>query len=331
VDIAQAGLLRTSGRGSLSRNFSEVWYYVDNQFINEFGDATVNVAFSSPFANTKAVGGGGPGVSAVPSDPCIASYSEADVDLAKQDVENQINNLSNSYTGDDTIDDDIDRQIADLDDELRQLDSSFPFGNDPCVWEFEEGEDLFTFGSFGPFGNPEIGYDVEWSILGNGVSERLQGAIQDGVNPLDPSIQDGWVTLNTPAPSSLVPGDYSLFVSVSLLPPLDPLTGNAAGRFFYTSSEPGWEVDIEQVCRIPASGGPDVCGFNSVDRFTGDVVDTPTSFFSRVGEILRIVPAATPPDGGPVAVSAPSTLSAVVAGLLLLVRRRRARSLAAAK
>lgn len=320
VEIAQARLLRFSGRGSLSREFSETWYYVDNQFIDEFGNATFDVSSGSTFVSSKAVGGGGPGVNAVPSDPCIASFTQAQVDSAIADVEDQIRFLQNSFTGDDAIDDEIERQLDDLDDQFLQLESGFPFGNDPCVWEFEEGEDLFTFGSFGPFDSDDIGYDVSWMISGNGVSESLAGAIQDGPNPNDPSVQDGWVTLDAPAPTSLVPGDYFLSVSVSLLPPLNQ-AGEAAGQFFYESSDPSWPVSIQEICPFSDAAGTNICGFNSIDD-RDELVTARTSFSSDT-EILRIIAADTPPDDEPVLVPAPSTFAALLAGLLVLVRGRR--------
>ena len=318
AEVVQAGLLRTSGRGSLSREFSEVWYYVDNADITEFGDATFNYSFGAGIGNTKGVGGGAPGLNAVPSDPCIASYTRSRVDDEIDFVNDEISFLSGTFGEDEDENDRIQAQIDDLDDELRQLESAFPFGNDPCVWEFEEGEDLFTFGTFQPFGNADIGYDVEWSIFGDGVSERLEGDIQEGPNPLDPTVQEGWVTLNAPAPASLVPGDYSLFVSVSLVAP--------EGRFFYTSSERDFEVEVRDICRPPEDDDAteDVCGFNSFDRFSDELVTARTSFSTDVGEILRIVPSTTLPDDDPVtAVPAPSTLAAFLLGLLALVRGRR--------
>ncbi|MEE4109261.1 MAG: hypothetical protein V2I24_07935 [Halieaceae bacterium] len=322
AEVVQAGLLRTSGRGSLSREFSEVWYYVDNGSINEFGDATFNYSFGAGPGNTKGVGGGAPGVSAVPSDPCIASYTRADVDGEIVFVNSEIDFLNASFGDDEAENDRIQAEIDDLFDRLDQLEfSAFPFGNDPCVWEFEEGEDLFTFGTFGPFGNEDIGYDVQWSILGDGVNETLEGAIQEGPNPLDPTVREGWVTLNAPAPASLVPGDYSLFVSVSLVAP--------EGRFFYTSSERDFEVEVREICRFPDDEfAEEVCGFNSFDRFTDELVTARTSFSSDIGEILRIIPSSTPPDDDPAAVPAPSTFAAFLLGLLILVRGRRGRAVA---
>ncbi len=322
AEVVQAGLLRTSGRGSLSREFSEVWYYVDNAFINEFGDATFNYSFGAGPGNTKGVGGGAPGVNAVPSDPCIASYTRADVDGEIDFVNSEIDFLNASFGDDEAENDRIQAEIDDLFDRLDQLEfSAFPFGNDPCVWEFEEGEDLFTFGTFGPFGNEDIGYDVQWSILGDGVNETLEGAIQEGPNPLDPTVREGWVTLNAPAPASLVPGDYSLFVSVSLVAP--------EGRFFYTSSERDFEVEVREICRFPDDEfAEEVCGFNSFDRFTDELVTARTSFSSDIGEILRIIPSSTPPDDDPAAVPAPSTFAAFLLGLLILVRGRRGRAVA---
>jgi hypothetical protein len=132
-------------------------------------------------------------------------------------------------------------------------------------------------------------------------------------------VREGWVTLNAPAPASLVPGDYSLFVSVSLVAP--------EGKFFYTSSERDFEVEVREICR-PAEDvdAEDVCGFNSFDRFTDELVTARTSFSSDIGEILRIIPSSTPPDDDPAAVPAPSTFAAFLLGLLILVRGRRGRA-----
>ena len=232
-------------------------------------------------------------------------------------------------------------------DELNRLEGPNPFGGDPCVWEFEQGEDLYTFGFFSMFfDTPDVEYDVSWSIFGNGVSEVLSGGINaDGpIAAPDPNFQigQGWVTLDAPAPAGLLPGDYGIRVSVGL--------SSNSGSFFWESSEPFDRVELTEICQdnpefdafynddsnfddngdiLPGLVEPpfEICGYNSVniDAFDDPIVPART-FFSSDTEILRILPASVGEETEVAVVPTPSTFATMFAGLLLLVSRRRQRS-----
>ncbi|MDC2891126.1 hypothetical protein [Psychrosphaera algicola] len=148
-------------------------------------------------------GGGAEGLDAVPSE-CVNGFSrfdEADVYAAIDRLENDLQN--NIITQ------------AEYDTELAEQQAII--ANDPCVWEFEQGEDLFTWGAFNLyFNNPEVNYDVSWNIIGQGKTwDNLAGTINTDpalVDPSDPgaAIEFGSVMLNMAAPVDLLPGIIKL-------------------------------------------------------------------------------------------------------------------------
>lgn len=352
VDVAQAGLLRTSGRGTLSRNIEQGFYFVPNDpdlgFINEVGivpelgeggpDAAEAARFidfrpTTEFfsvSSFRPVTGGRPGINAVPSE-CLAPYNQDEVDAAIADVAFQLEEEGLS----------ADRE-GELLSQLDQLESGNPFPGEPCAWEFEQGEDLFTFGFFNPFDADGILYDVNWLISGDGLADPVvlpgsvnpaSGTAPDGISTID----RGWVTLNTPPPD-LSPGDYFISVAVSL--------SSDAGEFFWESDDPSDSVGLKLVCEdnpaydaffenpdnfdaddtlLPDLDVPSVnlCGFNSVDLISGEIRTAPTSFASD-REIFRIV--ASPPPPPESTVATPSSLGLLLAGLLAFHRRRSARA-----
>ena len=348
IDAVQAGLLRTSGRGTLSRNFQQAFYFVDNSDLNEVGIEAGDGFFFDPgivdSAIFRGVGGGGRGIGAVPN-ACIDGYTRDDVNAAIDDVVFELNNLDF-----DADPDGAEARARELEDRLSQLEGPNPFPGEPCVWEFEEGESLFTFGFFSLFfDTPGVTYDVDWSISGNGVSALLDGAINEAGNlpTEDPevTVNRGWVTLDAPPPLGLTPGEYRISVSVRLL--------SDTGAFFWENDDPNDRVGLRRICQEnpeftaffendanfddfgnirPGVVEPpfEFCGFNSVDLETSGIYDfdlrpAPTSFFSE-SEILRIVAASPGPDDDPTAVPAPPTLAALLAGLLFLTGRRRSRT-----
>ncbi len=313
AQFAEAALTRTSGRGDLSLNFSEAFYYVDNQYLNEAGiiESAFDVDFfGSPKADNsilRIIGGGGRGLGAVPND-CIKGYDQSHVDDLEQDIDYWRTELSYDRITE-----------AQFDAEVAALELAV-YG-EPCVWEFAQGDALSMFGFFSLyFDTPNVLYDVNWLI--NGLS--LAGEINTTGDVLTPDgiINKGWVTLNTPPLSILVPGDYLVSVSVGL--------SASMGKFFWTSSEPGNLVEFRERCitKENPSFDPedddsqefiDVCGYDSVSRSTDLVVDARTMFYSDQ-EILRILPATTGPDITPV--NAPASIALLLFGLVALVIRR---------
>ncbi|WP_214000809.1 PEP-CTERM sorting domain-containing protein [Arsukibacterium sp.] len=312
AQFAEATLVRSSGRGTLSGNYSQAFYFVDNQYLNEVGIIESAFEFDSPFAANsivRAIGGGGPGVSSVPND-CTFGYTQDDLDNLELDIDYWRTELSYGRITD-----------AQFDAEVAALE--FAIYGEPCVWEFNQGDALDMFGFFSLyFDTPDVSYNVNWLI--DGVS--LPGDINtagDLVTP-DGTINNGWVTLNTPPTMDFAPGDYMAYVSVGL--------SSSQGRFFWTSSEPGNEIVFEEKCiekpnpdfdpdnpDLGIDPFIDVCGYTNVYRDSLEVSDPPLSFFSD-GEMLRILPA----SNGPVTqVNAPASIALLLLGLVALIVRRR--------
>lgn len=297
VSIAEARLIRTSGRGTFSGNFSEEFYYFDNSQLNQVG--IKEDAFFNRFTNNvvRAIGGGSAGIGAVPND-CIYGYTQDDIDF----VDAEISFLQDQFNNGVITADEFDQQSQALQDSLT---------GEPCVWEFEQGEDLFAFGFYSLFfGIPDIIYDVSWNIFGNGVDQTFDGDI----NPTEfttpeGTVREGWVTLNTPI--NLAPGDYQIRVSSSIATP--------NGKIFWSSTEPGDQVQYEERCEFIDAINDIVCGYNSISQFNGEISDAPTTRVSD-SEILRILPSSSNP---PVTVSAPASSSIIIFGLALIGLRRR--------
>lgn len=313
AQFAEATLIRSGGRGDLSLNYSEAFYYVDNQYLNEAGivESAFDAGwFGSPKADNsimRAIGGGGRGLGAVPND-CIKGYTQSDVDDLEQDIDYWQTELSEGRITE-----------AQFDAEVAALELAV-YG-EPCVWEFAQGDALSMFGFFSLFfDTPAVTYDVNWLI--NGIS--IPGEINTAGDLLtaDGTINKGWVTLNTPPLSILAPGDYLVSVSVSL--------SASMGKFFWTSSEPGNQVEFQEICITkenpdfdPEDNDSlefiDVCGYDSVSRSNDLVVNARTMFYSDQ-EILRILPATTGPDITPV--NAPASIVLLLFGIVALVIRR---------
>ncbi|WP_290614831.1 hypothetical protein [Arsukibacterium sp. UBA3155] len=307
AQFAEATLVRSGGRGDASRNFSQAFYYVDNQYLNEVGIIESAFNFDAPFAANsilRAVGGGGRGLGSVPND-CINGYTQDDLD----NLDQEISFLQDDFNDGLITEAEFDAAVAALE---------FAIYGEPCVWEFNQGDALSMFGFFSLyFDTPDISYDVNWLV--DGVS--LPGDINtagDLVTP-DGTIEEGWVTLNTPPTSAFAPGDYMAYVSVGLSAP--------NGRFFMTSNQPDYEIVFEEKCiekpnpDFDPDAGNDpfiqVCGYTNVDRNDSEVNNPTMSFFSD-GEILLILPAID----GPVTVNAPASIALFLAGVLTMGLRR---------
>ncbi|KKO48013.1 hypothetical protein VT06_14095 [Arsukibacterium sp. MJ3] len=309
--FADAGLVRTSGRGTLTLNYSQAFYYVDNQYLNEVGIIESAFNFDAPFAANsilRAVGGGGRGLGSVPND-CIKGYTRDDLNNLEQEIDFLRSELSEGRITE-----------AEFDTLVAQLEAAI-YG-EPCVWQFAQGDALDMFGFFSLyFDTPDVSYDVKWNI--NGIT--LPGDINTAGDLTTPDgiIKNGWVTLNTPPTTDFAPGDYLAFVSVGL--------SSTNGRFFWSSSQPGNEIVFEEKCIEkpnpdfdPDGSGEDnepfifVCGYTSVYQSNSEIISAPTSFFSDA-EILRILPAVT----GPITpVNAPATITLFLIGLVTIIVRR---------
>ena len=81
IQVVEAALSRTGGRGSKSSNFSEGYYYVENQYLNEFNRIKESAYEDQFFTKSilRAVGGGGRGLGSVPN-TCINGYTDDDLD-----------------------------------------------------------------------------------------------------------------------------------------------------------------------------------------------------------------------------------------------------------
>lgn len=319
VQFAEAGLVRSSGRGSLSRNFDQGFYYVDNQYLNEVG--IIDSAWLDPSSSniiSRGVGGGGRGLGAVPNE-CIKGYVENDIFIKDEEIQFLLDDFDNG-----TI------TQSEMDDGIASLEAGI--AGEPCVWEFEQGEALSTFGFLSLyFGTPDVTYDVNWKILGNDTFDLFGSVNTAGeLNTPDGIIKNGSVTLSAPSPINLTPGNYFVYVSVSL--------SSTEGKFFWENGEGGNEVEIARICKEnpewilyyedpslvndPNVIEPEmeICGYNSVEPFTSNVYDAPTSFSSEP-ERLKILAASSNPNITPV--NAPATLGILLLGLGTVVLRRR--------
>jgi hypothetical protein len=329
VNVAEAGLSRGSGRGDYSDNFQQAFYYVDNSLVNSIG--ITDAAHDNFYANstTKGVGGGGRGLGSVPSE-CINGWTQDEVDALEAERNSRIYALPSDNNYDDAaaaINNDIDQQLQTL------------TVGEPCAWEFNQGEDLFTFGFFSlDFGTPDVSYAVNWQIAGNGGLWSLAG-----------SVDNGSVFLDTTAPVNLFAGDYSIRVSVGI--------SSTKGSFFWENDDARDPVVLTKTCPPnpayddyysttgayetwltaynnwfdgittgpepiqPPEPAQEICGWVGLDE--NDERSNPPTFFYSDPEILRILAVNSDPVGN--AVNAPASLGTFLLGLGALFMRRRAR------
>jgi hypothetical protein len=343
IQVVEAAILRTSGRGSKSSNFSEGYYYVDKQYLNEFGRIKES-AFEDQFFSKsilRAVGGGGRGLGSVPN-TCINGYTDDDLD----DLAHEIAYWDTELSYGRITQEEYDTAVAA---------ENFKIYGEPCVWEFTEGESLSMFGFFSLyFGIPDVVYDVDWSISGQPTLSGEVNTLGD-LATIDGTIYDGWVTLN--ADVDLAPGDYNVFVSVDITTP--------NGKVFYDRNRPNDKVNLERICDLnpafdvyqaalslfeqyqnavddyyyyndpvnypyptgpvppdPGSVAPpdEICGYDSLDS-SDNVINAAMSFYSE-GEQLRILPANVDPNSPTNDVSAPASMGLLLLGWLGLILRR---------
>jgi hypothetical protein len=288
VEASQAGLVRTTGRSSLSRNDGQFFYYVadssdliDLEF--SFGDTRKALTDDAYFNNFGSYPSRSPidenrGVTAVPYDGCIKGFDDA------------------------------------------QAAADFDAVSTPCVWEFAEDEVLDLFGSFSMFfdqppNQAPIGYSVRWDVfkpdgssLAGSLVKQLSGSLNTTSTTRIANNGEAFtfdtgegVFLNST--HDLDPGTYNLIASVSLSLP---------GELFY---EEDGDVVVDRACDINFE-----CGWLSVDSFGPRTA--PAQFFSAIETL--IITEASGDDGEESAVDAPSTLLCSLLGLILLRRRQRA-------
>lgn len=334
VELAEARLLRGTGRSSPSFNDGQVVFYAAPEQLNIVGITPEAFDTGVSFFPSKVPIDQNRGVAAVPNS-CIKGFDDNDRVAAEDFIFDLEQDIQNEEFGNNDP-----AVIANLESQIAA--ERIKFSNDPCGWQFEEGEALALFGAFSmAFEVPDITFDVTWNITGDGESFSLLGSvITEATTTPDGEVflPGGGVSLEVPAPAGLGVGDYFLSVAVTL---------NAPGRFFFT--EVG-EVELVEVCeenpayidffqdpanfedndvasgaltddaigRIPEQ---DICGYQSLN-FNDEQEFARTTYTSEA-ELLRIVTATGTEQGPSATVNAPSTLLCSLLGLLTLRRRRR--------
>ncbi|MGJ8679679.1 hypothetical protein [Paraglaciecola sp.] len=343
IQIADAGLLRTTGRGSLSSNFDQAFHYVDNSYLRMNSLGITDDSFDSFLFNriTKGVGGGGRGLGAAPSS-CVNGYTQDQVDDFETDRDSQLYALPS--------DSNYDASAAQINNSIDQQIQAMTVG-EPCAWEFDEGEDLFAFGFFSLFfGTPDVAYDVNWLISGEGQTWSLPGSVNTvpDLDTADGIVEEGWVTLNTSAPVDLFAGDYTISVNVAL--------SSTNGSFFWENGDSNDTVELTRKCEFnpawdayysvggeyeqwqtdyfawedagsvgtapvqPTEPADEICGTASYNNDSGLRSNAPTLFYSET-EILRILPINSVPDNQ--TVNTPASLGVLLFGLGFLMNRKR--------
>jgi MYXO-CTERM domain-containing protein len=328
AQFAEAVLLRSTGRGDKSNNFSQDFYYVENQYLNEIGIIDSAFDFDGPFANKSLynrVGGGGRGLGVVPN-TCVVGYTQDQVDSIETDRLSAVDFFNNGPNIGNLSDAEYDAAIAAINNDFDAQVRALTVG-EPCIWEFTQNDPMSMFGFFGVyFDTADITYDVKWYIDG----QVLPGDINTAgdLDTPDGTINKGWITLNTPDTLGLNVGDYSIYATVGL--------SSSTGKFFWVNRDSRNPSGFARKCSyednpnyddtIPE--GPDnlftieTCGYNSFKDSDPDsqVSYAQTSFTSDF-ETLRILAASTDPDSTPV--NAPASLGTFLLGLGALLLRRR--------
>jgi hypothetical protein len=353
AQFAEAGLVRTSGRGVFSAVYDEAFYFVENQYLNEVG--ITQAAWDTPglIAAGASRGGGASGLDAVPDECTRGGTTVAEKEAIELDIEEQRFQISDRFDSAEISA--AERDALYLEQDQRETD----LYGESCVWEFEEGESLSMFAFFGMYfgASADIDYSVAWTIDGH---PSLSGEINladkfapNGVN----TIAEGWITLDALPSFALPAGDYTVRTNVSL--------SSSAGKFFWESSKPGDEVVLESTCienpafdsyyeaynvwldyqgaledhiadpgTYPHPGTPptnpgdtepdiEICGYNSLQKDNNYEISLAPMSFSSEGEHLRILAASSNPV--PPSVSAPASFGVLFLGLGIMMLRSRKR------
>lgn len=190
VEIAEARLIRAGGRKRVTYQHETNYYFVENANLVELSNFT-GMNADSYFGidnggfvfgeTTKSTGGGGAGISAVPTNGPSSDT-----------------NCNNSY-------------------DFGQPEPA----ESPCEWRITEGEDFTAFGNFSLFfDSPLIEHEITWSISDdNGVIKTITGLLNTGdpIDTPDGTIGTGNVMLDALwSDIDLLPGVYGLSVAATV-------------------------------------------------------------------------------------------------------------------
>lgn len=328
VEVSQARLIRSAGRSTLSRVYSTQIFHIENQYLNSIGIKEEHMAggpFPAPgvIRSRGSINGDNNPIGAFPAGVggCYRGYEQAEFD----DLSDREDNGTASEA-----------DLARLAEITMQ---------DPCTWEFDQGDMISTFGFFGMgmFGgdgllDTGVNFDIDWVI--DGVS--YDGEINSGeaIVTDDGLIQPGSIFLN--ADIDLAPGEYSIFARATL--------SSDIGRFFgFSQNNPDDSIGFTgfgEICEdnpdfqefddyVNENGSdegwvgeipePIICGHKNAytDRSGAPSFDFDQRLvFQSDIELLRIVATNNDPV---VDVSAPASISLFLLGLGGLANRRRSR------
>lgn len=353
VEMAQAALIRGSGRTTYRDQYSEAVYYVENQYLNEMGVKSDEYFSFNWDDDVTSRTGGTVGISASPGE-CTRSFTKDE----EYEADERIGQIESELTWNDDPND-----VARLEAELADLYEFLEV--DPCVWQFEEGEDLFLWGFFAfVFDSTDVDYDVTWSISGNGNFWSEKGTVNSDGPITDPddssyTIGNKNALLSIPAPSGLTVGDYEVSVSVTI-------SSDDGGFVYESGNHPNGPYWLEEQCvenpglrpwddareafltSIDHLDDPeytqqvdawfaenpepeyDICGYaaqrtyydSATRSYYDEVIPAPT-YFSSTSEILRITPMSAAIQDPSQPIDEPNPFGLLVFGMGgLLVRYR---------
>ena len=243
--VVDAKLIRGSGRGGSTSSTADTYYLIDDIHRNSVG---LDVAYFDA--------GGFP-----------SAHVSGGIDLAYAAPTDCVDYL--------IIQENRDREDAGV--ELLE--------EEPCIWEFQQDENLSLFGAYLIFLADPALIEVSWTISNGSKDWFLDGYIDNAGIPL----------LEAPIPIDMDIGDYWATVTIT--------QQSGPNASFYKQN-----VHDTNLINCDDTLTPPVCGYslNSSDFYRS------TSF----REMLRIVPTT-------ITVNAPATLFIYLVGLIALKRRRK--------
>jgi hypothetical protein len=181
---------------------------------------------------------------------------------------------------------------------------------DGCTWEFTEDDRLFAYGDFPLYLEGAFDYNIVFSITNDsGDRWELMGTdtyadkIGGSLLPDGDTSSEGMVFLDAKRPKDLVPGEYSVSVSVEMI------SGPDKTFFHYQDENSGLNVGCVTILT------PDDFCFVS-----GGLRESETlSFTADFSETLRILPSI-------VSVNIPNSISLLFGSLCLMFYQRKKRN-----